>query len=76
MCVCVGIAPINQDWETEDCIFFQGMTVDKRFVSHIKNIVTDDDGQPRLELQLIDVSTETDIIVNDVLVNDGRAIRL
>lgn len=71
-----GIAPKNQDWETEDCLYFQRMTVDKKFVSRIENIVTDEDGDTRLELQMIDVSTDTDVVINDELIKDGRAIRI
>lgn len=50
------------------------MTVDKKFASQIKNIVRNED-DVFLELTLIDVSTEHDTYINDVLVNEGRALK-
>lgn len=71
-----GVTPKNQDWETEDCLQFQRMTVDKKFVSFVHKVsrvgAAEDDVQ--LELTLIDVSTETDIDINKMLVLEDRAI--
>lgn len=71
-----GVTPKNQDWETEDCLQFQRMCVDKKFVSIVHKVdqvgASDDDVQ--LELTLIDVSTDTDIDINSMLVLEDRAV--
>lgn len=70
------MTPKNQDWETEDCLQFQRMCVDKKFVSIVHKVdqvgASDDDVQ--LELTLIDVSTDTDIDINSMLVLEDRAV--
>lgn len=67
---------MNRDWDTDDCLRFQRMTVDKKFVSRIDNILRT--GSPSdeaiLELTLIDVSTDTDVNINQLLVLEDRAV--
>lgn len=71
-----GIAPINKDWEIEDCLHFQHLTQDKCFVSNVRNIIYDNDSPEnhKLELTLIDVTTDQDIYINDMFIAEGRAI--
>lgn len=67
-----GVRPKNKDWSTDDCTRFQNLTVDKRFASEIKAIKRDRN-KYELELILIDVSTDKDIIINKLLIDEGRA---
>lgn len=56
---------------------FQRMTVDKKFVSCIDNILRSGPAagdEAILELTLIDVSTATDININQLLVVEERAV--
>lgn len=70
----LGIQPKNQDWETDDCLHFQRLTVDKQFASQVHVATTVTDGSVMLELTLIDVSNETDIYINGLLIEDERAV--
>ncbi|XP_015587926.1 tudor domain-containing protein 7 [Cephus cinctus] len=72
----VGIKPTNIDWSVEDCLRFQQLVVDRDFVS----IVTES-GPDRLSpadtvlgLRLIDVSSDEDIFIDELLVDEGRAL--
>lgn len=71
---------MNRDWETDDCLRFQQMTVDKKFVSRIDNVLrtgapSGSSDESVLELTLIDVSTSADININDLLVMEKRAVQ-
>lgn len=72
-----GIEPIHKDWTTNDCLKFNKMTVDKRFVSVIKGIRPDEFflNEKIIEVVLIDTSSEVDVNINEVLQKSdgGRA---
>ncbi|XP_061390979.1 tudor domain-containing protein 7B [Musca vetustissima] len=73
-----GIKAVNGDWTLDDCLFFRKLTVGQTFVSVIKNIKYDNDTIPAtqiLELELIDVSTDEDVLVHELLLNEKRAIK-
>ncbi|KAI8119984.1 Tudor domain-containing protein 7 [Lucilia cuprina] len=72
-----GIKAVNGDWTLDDCLFFRKLTVGKTFVSVIKDIKYDKDctpATPILELELIDVTTDDDILIHELLLNEKRAI--
>lgn len=71
-----GILPIHKDWTTHDCVKFNKLTVDKRFVAVIKGIRPDDFfvNEEIIELVLIDTTSEVDVNICEVLKNEGRAI--
>lgn len=71
-----GIQPIHKDWTTHDCVKFNKLTVDKRFVAVIKGIRPDEFfvNENIIELVLIDTSSDVDLNINEVLKNEGRAI--
>uniref|UniRef100_T1PG85 Tudor domain protein n=1 Tax=Musca domestica TaxID=7370 RepID=T1PG85_MUSDO len=73
-----GIKAVNGDWTLDDCKFFRKLTVGQTFVSVIKNIKYDNDTTPPtqiLELELIDVTTDEDILVHELLLNEKRAMK-
>lgn len=77
--VCVsssGIKPIHKDWTGLDCVQFNKLTVEKRFVAVIKGIRPDEFfvNENIIELVLIDTTSEVDVNINEVLKNEGRAI--
>lgn len=49
--------------------------MNKTFVSKIENISRDESNEIVLEIQMIDVSTDDDININDKLVAENRAIK-
>lgn len=62
----------------DDCLFFRKLTAGQTFVSVIKNIKCDKDNTPPtqiLELELIDVSSDDDVFVHELLLNEKRAIK-
>lgn len=71
-----GILPIHKDWTTHDCVKFNKLTVEKRFVGVIKGIRPDEffANEQIIELVLIDTCSEVDVNINEVLKNEGRAI--
>lgn len=72
-----GIKAVNGEWTLDDCLFFRKLTVGKTFVSVIKDINYDKECLPAtqiLDLELIDVTTDEDILIRDLLLNDNRAI--
>lgn len=72
-----GIKAVNGDWTLDDCLFFRKLTVGKTFVSVIKDIKYDNETTPPtqiLELELIDVTTDEDILIHELLLNEKRAI--
>ncbi|XP_055857184.1 tudor domain-containing protein 7 [Episyrphus balteatus] len=72
-----GITARNVDWALEDCLRFRELTVGQKFVSVIKKISNGDKISPDtriLELDLIDVKTDEDIFIRDILIKEQRAI--
>lgn len=71
-----GVQPVHGDWTTEDAVRFQQLTVDKKFASYIHNITTDEfsPNEEIVDLMLIDVSTEEDIFIHQILVDENRAV--
>lgn len=55
---------------------FQELTVGKKFASYIYNIQTDEfnPNENIVDLMLIDVSTEDDILIHKILVDEKRAV--
>ncbi|XP_019536103.2 tudor domain-containing protein 7A isoform X2 [Aedes albopictus] len=71
-----GVQPIHGDWSTEDAVRFQQLTVDKKFASYIYNIKSDEfsPNEEIVDLMLIDVSTDEDILIHKILVDEKRAV--
>lgn len=72
----VGIEPTNIDWTVNDCIRFKDLVLDKDFVSVVAESVVDHLSPANgtvLGLRLIDVSTEKDIYIDKLLVEEKRA---
>ncbi|KAH0955716.1 hypothetical protein HN011_002636 [Eciton burchellii] len=72
----VGIEPVNTDWSVGDCVRFKDLVLDKDFVSVVTESVFDNFSPANgtvLGLQLIDVSTDKDIYINKLLVEEKRA---
>ncbi|XP_077287282.1 tudor domain-containing protein 7 tapas [Arctopsyche grandis] len=70
-----GVSPINRDWFVEDCLRFQDLVVEKKFVSIIENVERDPlhTNESLLTLNLIDTSTNDDVYINNVLCKENRA---
>ncbi|KMQ98076.1 tudor domain-containing protein 7 [Lasius niger] len=72
----VGIKAINNDWSVNDCVRFKDLVLDKDFVSVVAESVFDHLSPANgtvLGLRLIDVSTEKDIYIDRLLVEENRA---
>ncbi|XP_076661435.1 tudor domain-containing protein 7 tapas [Halictus rubicundus] len=71
-----GIQPINVDWSVEDSLRFQELVVEKSFVSIVVESKPDglSPGDTILGLKLINVSTDEDVHIDKLLVDEGRAI--
>ncbi|XP_036140516.1 tudor domain-containing protein 7 isoform X2 [Monomorium pharaonis] len=72
----VGIEPINVDWTVTDCVKFKELVLEKNFVSVIIESMFDDLSPVNgtmLGLRLIDVSTDKDIYIDKLLVDERRA---
>ncbi|XP_058055027.1 tudor domain-containing protein 5-like [Anopheles bellator] len=71
-----GVKPLHKDWQAEDAVRFQRLTVDRKFASIVRGIQADEINRAEklLELELIDVSSEEDIYLNKTLVDEGRAV--
>ncbi|XP_043486292.1 tudor domain-containing protein 7 isoform X2 [Polistes fuscatus] len=72
----VGIRPINKDWSVEDCLRFQQLVLEKDFVSIVIDSTRDDKNPAEtiLGLKLIDVETSEDIFIDQLLVDENRAV--
>ncbi|KAI4492107.1 hypothetical protein M0802_010115 [Mischocyttarus mexicanus] len=72
----IGIRPINMDWSVEDCLRFQKLVLEKNFVSVIIKTIQDDKNPAEitLGLRLIDVETSEDILIDELLVKENRAV--
>lgn len=65
-----GIKPKYIDWSTDDCLFFQKLTVNRQFYSIIKNVNSD----KTIELELIDTSDpKIDVHIDEILLKEDRA---
>ncbi|XP_011268042.1 tudor domain-containing protein 7 [Camponotus floridanus] len=72
----IGIEPTNVDWTVNDCVRFKDLVLDKNFVSVVAESVFDHLSPANgtvLGLRLIDVSTEKDIYIDKILVEEKRA---
>ncbi|KYM99296.1 PREDICTED: tudor domain-containing protein 7 isoform X2 [Cyphomyrmex costatus] len=72
----VGIEPVNVDWTVTDCVKFKDLVLEKNFVSIIMESVFDNLSPVNgtmLGLKLIDTSTEKDIYIDNLLVEEKRA---
>ncbi|XP_036333686.1 uncharacterized protein LOC118744646 isoform X2 [Rhagoletis pomonella] len=73
-----GITATHGDWSLEDCLRFRQLTVGQKFVASIKRITYDKLGSPDtpiLELELIDVTTDEDVYIHEILLKEQRAIK-
>lgn len=64
------------DWTVNDCIRFKDLVLNKNFVSIVVESVVDHLSLANgtvLGLRLIDVSTEEDILIDKLLVEEKRA---
>lgn len=67
---------MNNDWSVNDCVRFKDLVLDKDFVSVVTESVFDHLSPANgtvLGLRLIDVSTEKDIYIDRLLVEENRA---
>lgn len=64
------------DWSVEDCLRFQRLVLEKNFVSIVVESTRDDvnPAETILGLKLIDVETSEDIYIDQLLVEEGRAV--
>uniref|UniRef100_A0A182RLS6 Tudor domain-containing protein 7 n=1 Tax=Anopheles funestus TaxID=62324 RepID=A0A182RLS6_ANOFN len=71
-----GVKPLHNDWTISDAMRFKALTADCNFASVVRNIQADElNPQEQLvELELIDVSTDDDVYVHKILVDEGRAV--
>lgn len=76
MTLSLGVKPKHCDWTVNDCMRFRELTVGQRFASIIRRISNDVvvPNSKVLELELIDVQTDEDIYVHEILINEDRAI--
>lgn len=71
-----GIKPIHNDWEMEDIIEFDLLVSRKKFQAIVRKIEMDEtnpDVNAELQIELIDVSKDDDVYINDVLLRSNRA---
>lgn len=74
-----GIQPIDvSGWDMNDTIQFGQLVTGKKFQAVIGKIIENEnpDENAILEIQLIDVSTEYDVCINDNFVSSGRALNI
>lgn len=67
---------MNIDWTVNDCVKFKDLVLDKNFVSVIVESMFDHLSPVNgtmLGLRLIDVSTDKDIYIDKLLVEEKRA---
>jgi len=67
---------MNVDWTVTDCVKFKDLVLEKDFVSIIEESVFDHLSPVNgtmLGLRLIDVSTDKDIYIDKLLVEEKRA---
>lgn len=67
---------MNTDWTVEDCVRFRDLVLGKNFVSIVVESMFDHLSLVNgtvLGLRLIDVSTDKDIFIDKLLVEENRA---
>ncbi|XP_049858624.1 tudor domain-containing protein 7-like isoform X1 [Schistocerca gregaria] len=71
-----AVKPIHGDWSVEDCLLFQSLVVEKQFPSLVLDTGPDivNPHDTVLGLKLIDTSGEKDFCIDDLLVNQNRAV--
>ncbi|CAH1773704.1 unnamed protein product [Owenia fusiformis] len=73
-----GIKPVTGDtWTEESKMRFQDIVMEKDFVALIKKFPSDepeDNKVPKVSVQLIDTSGDSDIIIHNILVEEGYAV--
>uniref|UniRef100_A0A182QFJ7 Tudor domain-containing protein 7 n=1 Tax=Anopheles farauti TaxID=69004 RepID=A0A182QFJ7_9DIPT len=71
-----GVKPLHNDWTISDAMRFKELTADSHFASIVRGIQADEltPQEQLIVLELIDVSTETDVHVHKILVDEGRAV--
>uniref|UniRef100_A0A182M524 Tudor domain-containing protein 7 n=1 Tax=Anopheles culicifacies TaxID=139723 RepID=A0A182M524_9DIPT len=71
-----GVKPLHNDWTISDAMRFKELTADCNFASVVRSIQADElnPQEQLIELELIDVSTENDVFVHKILVDEGRAV--
>ncbi|XP_052870503.1 tudor domain-containing protein 7B-like [Anopheles cruzii] len=71
-----GVKPLHKDWQAEDAVRFQKLTVERKFASIVRGVQADELNRDEklVELELIDVSSEEDVYVHKTLVDEGRAV--
>ncbi|XP_053668114.1 uncharacterized protein LOC128718517 [Anopheles marshallii] len=71
-----GVKPLHNDWTISDAMRFKELTADCNFASVVRSIQADElnPQEQLIELALIDVSTEDDVYVHKILVDEGRAV--
>ncbi|CAD7012547.1 unnamed protein product [Ceratitis capitata] len=73
-----GISATHGDWSLEDCLRFRQLTVGQKFVASIKRTTYDKLGAPDtpiLDLELIDVTTDEDVYIHEILLQEQRAVK-
>lgn len=77
--IILGITATHGDWSLEDCLRFRQLTVGQKFVASIKRITYDKLGSPDtpiLDLELIDVTTDEDVYIHEILLQEQRAVAI
>uniref|UniRef100_A0A182YAV2 Tudor domain-containing protein 7 n=1 Tax=Anopheles stephensi TaxID=30069 RepID=A0A182YAV2_ANOST len=71
-----GVKPLHNDWTISDAMRFKELTADCTFASIVRNVQADElnPQEQLIELELIDVSTDTDVFLHKILVDEGRAV--
>uniref|UniRef100_A0A182JIM9 Tudor domain-containing protein 7 n=1 Tax=Anopheles atroparvus TaxID=41427 RepID=A0A182JIM9_ANOAO len=71
-----GVKPLNKDWQAEDAVRFQELTVRRSFASIVHSVQADEINKDEklVELELIDVSGEDDVYIHKRLVDEGLAV--
>lgn len=67
---------MNTDWTVEDCVRFRDLVLGKNFVSIVVESMFDHLSPVNgtvLGLKLIDVSTDQDVFIDKLLVEENRA---
>ncbi|PNF29230.1 hypothetical protein B7P43_G10775 [Cryptotermes secundus] len=73
-----GIRPKHSDWSVEDCLIFQELVVNREFVSIVMEKGPDilNPTSMTVGLRLIDTSQEEDVWIDELLVNQERAVKI
>ncbi|XP_055593451.1 tudor domain-containing protein 7 isoform X2 [Uranotaenia lowii] len=71
-----GVQPVAGDWDTPDALRFKELTEGKKFVSFVRSVQVDEfnPNDDIVDLTLIDVSTENDIYIHQIMVDEKRGV--